>query len=432
MGWFSKKVQQNTPSVSSQVALALKSFTLPEVQPTWHLFAKKDRLWNADTAILEGYNASAAVYACVEARAKLVSSVPWKAVMKKRDGETEQLGLDHPLNKLIERPNPDTSWLEVMYEWSQSLDLAGNGYATIIKGGVRGVPTALWNIPARGMKIKPGNVKLIDSYEYQWGAQKKTANAEDVIHLRLPNPNDPIFGMPVLMAAGRATDIDRESGNWQKSSFQNRSAGDIHIEVPEGTPQEDVEAIHKALMERQNGPANARRPYVGSFKLNTLNQTAKEMDFVESKKAVWAEICAVFGMSMSNLGFTESVNLANAESMERSLWKNTIIPRLELIKRQLNVQLASEFGEGVYLEYDISGIDSLQENFSELLDNAKKLYDMGFDLKAINKRLEMGFEEEDLPEVMDFEPDDEAQDEEDQQEPDEVVKHILKSVSYGS
>lgn len=429
---FSKKVQQNLPSELSQVAMAVKSFTLPEVQPTWNLFAKKDKLWNVDTAILEGYNASAAVYACVEARAKLVSSVPWKAVMKTRDGETEQLGLDHPLNKLIERPNPDTSWLEVMYEWSQSLDLAGNGYATIIRGGVRGVPTAIWNIPAQGMKIKPGNTKLIDSYEYQWGAQKKTAPSEEVIHLRLPNPNDPIFGMPVLMAAGRATDIDRESGNWQKASFQNRSAGDLHIEVPEGTQQQDVEAIQNSVMEKYSGAANARKPFVTSGKITNMNPTAKEMDFVESKKAVWAEICAVFGMSMSNLGFTEDVNLANAEAMERSLWKNTIIPRLELMKRQLNVQLATEFGEGVCLEYDISGIDSLQENFSELLDNAKKLYDMGFDLKAINKRLEMGFEEEDLPEVMDFEPDDEPQDEEEQQEPDEVVKHILKSVSYGS
>lgn len=428
---FSKKVQQKLPDELSQVAMAVKSFTLPEVQPRWNLFAKKDKLWDVDTAILEGYNASAAVYRCIEMRATLVSSVPWYAARKKSDGTIERLEINHPLNQLINRPNPDTSWLEVMHEWSQSLDIAGNAYSTIIRGGVGGKPTALWNIPARGMRIKPGSTELIDSYEYQYGAQKKTAKANEVVHLRQPNPNDPIFGMPTLMAAGRATDIDRESGNWQKASLQNRSAGSLHIEVPEGTQFEDVERIQQSVQEKYSGPSNADKPFVTSGKITNLDRTAQEMDFVNSRKAIWAEICAVFGLSMSNLGFTESVNLANAEAMERSLWKNTIIPRLELMKRQLNAQLAYDFGADICFEYDISGVDALQENYTELLANARALYDMGFEMKAINARLNLGFDEDELPQVMDFEPEEEAQDEEEQQEPDEVVKHILKSVSYG-
>lgn len=427
---FSKKIRQQLPSVPSQVAMAVKSVTLPEAQPDWKLFAKKDKLWSIENAILEGYNASAVVYTCIEKRATLVSSVPWYAGQKMSDGTVERLPESHPLNMLINRPNPETSWLEVMHEWSQSLDLAGNAYSSIIRGGARGLPTAIWNLQAQYIKIKPGREQLVDRYEYQvYSGSKKTVEAQDMLHLRQPNPNDPIFGMPTLMAAGRATDIDRESGNWQKSSLQNRSASSLHIEVPEGTQPEDAQAIQQSVMEKYSGSANADKPFVTSGKITNLNRTAAEMDFVNSRKAVWAEICAVFGLSMSDLGFTESVNLANAQAMARQLWKNTIIPRLELMKRQLNIQLATDFGPNICIEYDTSNVDALQENYTELLTNAQILWQMGFSLEAINKRLELGFDEDDFPDEMDLSPEPESEEEETQ---DEEVKRLMKSVSYGA
>lgn len=420
---FTKKLQFNAPTVQRQAAMMIKSVTLPEVQPDWSLFAKKDRLWDVKTAILEGYNASAAVYACVEKRATLFSSVPWYAATQKADGTMEPLPENHPLNILLSRPNPDTSWLEVMHMVSQQLDIAGNAYLSEIKGGVRDEPAELWCMPPEYIKIKPGRERLVDSYEYQQHGPKRVILSDDMIHLRLPNPNDPIFGMPVMMGACRAVDIDRESGNWQKASLQNRSTADIHMEVPPELQPDQIDAIQAKLAERNNGPENARKPLVTSGKVNHLSRTAVEMDFVESRKAVWSEICAVFGMSMSDLGFTESVNLANAESMQRQLWKNTIIPRLELVRRQLDNQLAYEFGPDVRICYDTSNVDALQENYTEKLSNAESLYRMGFSVEAINKRLELGFDDEDLPEEMEFEPVVEQDDEE--------VKMLLKAVSYG-
>jgi HK97 family phage portal protein len=423
---FSKKLQQHMPSVPKQLALAVKSVTLPESQPDWKLFSKKDKLWDNQVALLEGYNASAVVYTCVEKRATLISSVPWYGGIKQADGTIERLEDSHPLNRLIETPNPDQSWLELMHCLSQNLDLSGNGYASIIRGGTRGLPIALWPLSPLWMKIKPGREDLVDYYEYEQSGYKKKVDAADMVQLRLPNPNDPIFGMPVLMAAGRATDIDRESGNWQKSSLQNRSASSLHVEVPESTQAEDVQAIQDSIVQKYSGASNADKPFVTSGKITNLNRTAHEMDFVNSRKAVWAEICAVFGLSMSDLGFTETVNLANAEAMAKALWKNTIIPRLELMKRQLNNQLAKDFGENICLEYDTSKVDALQENFTEVLTNAEKLWRMGFSLEAINKRLSMGFDEADLPEEIDLDISAESNETDD-----EEVKRLMKAVSYG-
>mgnify|MGYP003636865233 CR=1 FL=1 len=427
-----KLLQQDIPTVKAQTKMLLKSVSIPQAAPDWKLFAKKDAKWDIETAINEGYNASAAVYTCVEKRAKLVSSAPWVVKRKLSDGTFESLP-DHPLQKLIDMPNPGTSWLEIMYEVSQQLDLAGNAYMSEIKAGVNGFPTQLWLLPSQYIKIKPGNVNLIDSYEYQESSSKKfNIMADDMIQLKLPNPNSRYFGQPTLMAAGRATDIDRESGIWQKNSLENRGVVDLHFEVPDTMQPDQIDALKLRIKEKQTGAANAREPLISSGKINQLGQTAIEMDFVNSRKAVWAEICAVFGMSMSVLGFTENVNLANGAEQQKALWVNSIIPMLELIKQQLNSQLATEF-DGVILDYDLSNIEALQENFTEKLANAEALYRMGYTSASINRRLELGFEDDEIPEELEPEEPDPivADDNADDETDDEQVKRMLKAVGYG-
>lgn len=387
---FSRKLQTPVQPVERQLALSIKSATLPELTPRWWLFSRRDHDWDIETAVIEGYQASAVVYAAVEKRAKLLASVPWVAERRTRGGDWEPAE-NSPLQRLIDRPNPEQSMYELVYQISQSLDLAGNAYVSEIKRG--GKPVALWHLPAKYMRLTPGRVRLVDYFEYAEGGTKVRIEPEDMIHLKMPNPNSRWFGMPVLMAAGRATDVDRESGIWQKASLQNRGVIDVHFEVPEGTDPEQIDAMKKRWKEKQSAPANAREPTFTSGKVTQMGQTAVEMDFVESRKAVWTEIAAVFGVPLAALGFTENVNLANAESMNKQLWQDTVIPQLDLIKRQLNHQLASEFGPEFRLSYDLSNVTALQESLDSKLESAERLYRMGVPFNVINQHLEMGLDE---------------------------------------
>jgi HK97 family phage portal protein len=398
MVWpFTRKLQTPALSVPSQLSMSIKSLSLPEATPRWWLFAQNDHQWSSRVAIDEGYAASSIVYTAVEKRAKLLASTPWR-VERRRGDEWEPLD-DHPLINLLERPNPDQSFYELMYEASQSLDLAGNAYLTEIRPSEGRPPVALWLLPAEYMKIKPGRSQLVEYYEYSEDGIRQRIQPEDLIHLKMPNPSNRWFGMPVLMAAGRATDVDRETGIWQKTSLQNRGVLDMHIEVPEGTTPEQIEEAKRQYREKHGGPDTAREPIFSSGRITQLGQTAVEMDFVASRRAIWTEIAAVFGVPLAAMGFTEDVNLANADAMMRQLWQNTIIPQLDLIKRQLNHQLASEFGDDIRLMYDLSNVAALQDDFGEKLSNAERLFRMGVPFNEINQKLELGFEDTEGGEV---------------------------------
>ena len=80
------------------------------------------------------------------------------------------------------------------------------------------------------------------------------------------------------------------------------------------------------------------------------------------------------------------------------------------------------------LDYDLSNIEALQQNFSEKLSNAESLYRMGYTSAAINRRLELGFEDDEIPE----EPEPlEVEAPQENNTDDEQVKRMLKAVGYG-
>lgn len=383
---FAPKTLRSTAySVPSQ--LEIRSYSLPEMIPHWQLFAMPDDEWDVDSAIRHGYQASAIVYAAVEKRARLIASVPWHA-QRLVDGVWTHEPLS-PLQMLIDNPNPDTSWAEMMHGISQSLDLSGNAYVSEVKPAGRRGPAAIWLLPSQYVYIKPGREKLIDYYEYTEGTKHRIPSA-DMIHLKLPNPSSRYFGMPVLMGAARPVDVDRETAEWQKSSLQNRGVVDLHIQVPDTLTAEQRQEIRDKMRERTSGPDNARAPIVSSGSVTNIGMTAVEMDFVASRRAVWTEIAAAFGISLSVLGFTEDVNLANGETMMRQIWTDTILPQLDIIKRQLTQQLAREYGREWRLEPDLTNVAALRESMADRLKQAETMQRLGYTRNEINERLELG------------------------------------------
>ena len=287
----------------------------------------------------------------------------------------------------------------------------------------------LWHLPSQYMRIKPGTEKLVDYFEYTESNGKKRIEADDMIQLKMPNPNDRYFGQPILMAASRAADVDRESADWQRYSLQNRGIADFSIELPEGTTQEQADGFRDAVKERQQSPVNARSPFIGNFKVTEMGQSAKEMDFVESRKATWSELAAAFGVPLAALGFTENVNLANADAMNRMIYLDTIIPQLELYKRQLTLQLARDFGDEWIIDYDLSGIPAMQANLGEKIDNAVKLYNMGVPFNTLDEKLGLNIGEidgGDVPFMVAAETSDT------EVVVDEESKAMIKAIAYGA
>jgi HK97 family phage portal protein len=369
----------------------VKSVTLPELLLTYSRTAPVFQKWDTETAVEQGLKASAIFYACVNRRAQSVAQIPWKAYRKQRDG-TLVAAPDSPLQRLIDKPNPDFAWSEMMEFMTQHIDLAGNSYWSIIRAGNQSQPVEVWPLLPQGVKIKAGQQRLIDFYRYQRAGVTRDIQSQDMVHVKTVNANDFLFGMPTIQAAGRAVDVDREASMWQLNSMHNRGISDYAIIIDPDTTAEQIDRLKELHKEKQAGAQNARQPFLTTRDIKILNQTAVELDFVNSRNKVWAEICSAMGVPQPMVGLLEDATLANIETARRIFWIDTIIPLLRMIRSQLNVQLAAQFGPEWVVDYDTSDVEALREDYSKKLEEAKSLFAMGVPFNTINEKLGLGLE----------------------------------------
>lgn len=346
--------------------------------------------WNTEKAIKEGFKCSTDVYACVKRRYDAISSLPL-VVEEKKGGDWEPSPM-HPLQRLLDNPNPIMSMGELMRVVSAHLDLGGNAYWSKVRDG-RNEVSELWPMTPYPVDIKVGSDHI--PYLYMFGAARLSVPAENVCQFKTMNPDNMYYGQSPLMAAGKSVDADNSAQEWQKVSMQNRGVPDYMISYEDSLTQDQVEQVKERVNE-STGPGSAREPIVTSkAKITQLSLTPIEMDFVESRKANRESICSVFGVPSSLIANMGDTNLANAETARKVFWLDTILPLMDEYLETLNRCLTTEFGslDNLRIVYDTSNVAALQTNLKERVDNAKVLWSMGVPFNEINQKLKLGFDD---------------------------------------
>lgn len=380
-----------TAVVQPQQTPEVKSVSAP--QALFGLYGATPQFndWNTEKAIKEGFKHSTWVYSCVNLRATSASSVPWVVQRKSADGWEKLEDASHPLVRLVNRPNPDMSWQQLIEYAVQHLDLSGNAFWSKIRAGTQ--VRELWILPPQHVRAVPGMMRLVEKYEYHLGLRPRDIAPEDMVHFKYLDPNNLFFGVSPIISAAQAVDIDNEAERFQKVSLENRGLSDLAVKIPLEASPEQVQQLRAAFSREHGGSRNARKALITSGDITQLGTTAAELDFTESRKFIRDEICSAFGVPPPMVGSYENATLANIETARKIFWRDTMITLLSKLESFINMQLTYEFGPDVRITYDLSTVDALQENLTEKVNNAKNLWAMGIPFNQINQVLEMGFEE---------------------------------------
>ncbi len=351
--------------------------------------------WNTEKAVKEGFKASTWVYACVWKRMKAIASIPWKVEILKKD--TWEEDPSHPLKMLLDKPNSAMSLQDLIERLIAHLDLGGNGiwYKIFARKNGLEIPVELWPLPPDGIKPVPSSENFISRYEYSYQGVRKNFEPKEILHIMYIDPSNVYWGMSPLMAGAKAVDTDVDAANWNKVALQNRAIADGVFAFKGNLTKEQYERAKQLIKEQHQGYDNARAPWVlgNDATWQQMSLSPAEMDFINSRKMTAMEICGIYQVPPPMIGLTENTPYANMKEARKIFWLDTIIPVLEDLKSAFNLGLASDFGEGVRINYDLSNVDALRADMAELVGIAKSLFDMGVPFNEINKKLELGFDE---------------------------------------
>jgi HK97 family phage portal protein len=340
--------------------LGIKAAPLPFV-PTWQktswLTPTFDRLTS------EGYVANAAVHICVATLA-LAYQQPLP-IVKDADGTPLP---QHPLQALLNRPNPLMSWRELATYIATYKAIGGQCYLEKRRSSA-GRTVELWPYHAGHVSPIPSPTQWIEYYEYDAGdGAKIRMEKQDVIHLKwfTPDPTQPWLMLPPLRAVAREVDTDSEATRYLFALLINDATPRTVLNVKSQLTEAQFQRLRAQFAYKHGGDNRGGIGVVeGDASITRLSLDMDELAFDALRKVPEARIAAAFRVPAMlaglNVGIERSI-YNNVAEARQSFFEDTIMPLCALDASELAADLGPEFGGNIVIEHDFSKVVALQEN----------------------------------------------------------------------
>lgn len=294
----------------------------------------------------EGYSKNAVAYRCVRLIAEAAASAPLRVAP-----------FDHPLARLLEKPNPEQTGIELLEAFFGHLQVAGNAFLEA-GGEPDDAPSELYALRPERMSVIPGADGWPVGWEHRVGAQVRRferdplTNDAPILHLKLFNPTDDYYGLSPMEAAAYAIDIHNAGGAWNKALIDNaaRPSGALVYSGVGGADRltdEQFRRLKQELEEIHSGAANAGRPMLleGGLDWRPMSLSPADMDFIQARHAAARDIALAFGVPPMLLGIPGDNTYANYREANLAFWRHTALPLAQKAARALESWLGERWAE---------------------------------------------------------------------------------------
>lgn len=296
--------------------------------------------------------------------------------------EGQQWMPEHPLTKLLRKPNPWYGGRMLMSATVLSLLSDGNAYWVrdrdargILTQGLRYVPH--WMMDPRWTV---GGTEYIGAYRYSPGnGAAEDVPVENVVHMRYGlDPEDTRKGLSPLRAQMRQVASDNEVSTYMASVLRNM--GVIGLVVGPASDDVDLEPdVQDAIKAKLSSLTSGDRR--GEALVSEARLTLSEFGASPEKMALQimadyptARVCAALHVDPMVLGLTgKSATYENQAEASRGAWEQGVLPLMGQVAEDVFTALGPEFlapREGV--GFDCRRVAALQDDVDKLQERARR------------------------------------------------------------
>ena len=275
------------------------------------------------------------------------------------NGDTKKIKLPNtPAEMLLKKPNPQPAITEyALFYVTQVYLLLPSGEAFWIKerNGI-GKVTELWPIPPSWVLEIPSATKPYFTI-YPQGNMYSTpiqVIPTDMVYFKKPDVNNPYLrGVGRAEGIGDEIETDEYMAKYQKRFFFNNAIPPMVGMMP-GGDEPTVKRAEEQWNQKYGGYNNSHKVAWLNWdaKFQILKETAKDMDFIESRKYLRDVTNQHFSIPPELFGILENSNRSTIDAAYYLYTKNVLRKELKFIDDVLNIQLIPEFSKEIYLEHD--------------------------------------------------------------------------------
>ena len=338
------------------------------------------------------------VYASVYAIANSLARLPLRLYKRtaEEDIESEDTAAsvnrvevrDHPVLELLNRPNPDCSWEDLLEQIVVSLELGGDAYIEIVRGRVGDleIPTELYHINPAHITIQAReDRKGIAGYVFnavsESGQQQEYLfKPEDIIHIHYHNPLNYWYGQGSALAAARAILLEQYLQRFCQRFFENDATPRGVLMTEYEVTEEQAEAILRKWRQKYGGVDQSHKVAILplGLKYERIGSDLSELSLSDLNENNRKKIMAAFGVNDAVLGITQDMPRDVYRTCMRVFYENTLMPKARRIANALTYKLLPQFAnadQNYYFEFDFSDVTA--EPYDVRLNRWVKLFAMG-------------------------------------------------------
>ncbi len=344
----------------------------------WPAFREGNAQWQIvdfNSYCADGFQRNSLIYEAIMYKVKSTWTTPLRAYTGDIDNP-EALPLDHPLAALVYRPNPYQSSAQFMGANTVYLNIAGDDYVMLDRPNKNALPTAMYPLRPDRVWIIPGD-RGIKGYLYVPEGRSPRDGIpilpEDMIHVRLPNPLDPLegmgYGLSPFAAMSRSADVDNAITDYLKIFFQRGAAPNLYLRFDVPMDDNTISQVKHRFMEIYGG--YEKWADVGVMdqggEIKSFGQDFKQMAFQELDYRNESRITGPFGVPLTVLNTLAGMSGAtynNKETDRRIFWEDHMLPELGLHEAEYQYYLRSD--DGAFVAFDTRRIPALQKDKAAL------------------------------------------------------------------
>ncbi len=354
----------------------------------------------------EGFGQNSIVYSAIMYKVRSLLGVPLRAYTGDR-ANPEPAPSSSPLVQLTDRPNPHQSFTQLHAQNVVALNLSGDAYTYVERpkrDSWKGAalyslrPDRVFIVPANDPKVGGGLLGYVyvpegrSAWE-RWseidrrqaiGAGKVALILpENMLHVKLPNPLDPLeglgYGMPPLSPGARSADVDNMVTKFLGLFFERGGVPPYFVsyDVPLSAPM--LAQARELLTDTMGGYENWTRPGIlgKGGKVERIGMNFQEMGFGEIDERNESRILGPFGVPPILIGTRTGLQrstYSNYAQARTACWEDTLLPENGLHEAEYQYHLRD--GE-TFVAFDYSGVPALRKDIAALTTAAYQLWQMG-------------------------------------------------------
>jgi HK97 family phage portal protein len=313
------------------------------------------------------------VYILNDRIASKLAQIPWRVMRRvvKDGSESFEPQENHPVQLMIDYPNPLQSAYEFKYASITDLSVTGNSLIYISRQNkwLVQVPVELLqlDVNTRG-DLNGYYITGIDPMAFPAGSRTKLL-PRDVIHVKRPNPSSVYWGLSPLIPGSSSTMFNKFSTEYLLNFYRKGAQPGLVLEATEEMNVEQAKKILALIEQNSTGRRNQRKGLLlpKGTKPHKLADTLADQQLIDYLHNNRETLINIYGVPKHELSIAEVGSLGSEEykTALKNFWQGPLMSIGSMFETAMTLRLSQFLGQGYVIKLDYSNVPILQEDLME-------------------------------------------------------------------